>query len=57
MNTNKLLLDELENIDINEKNIIKFIFSEIDKNLDNKTIEDNILQKIDLILEENNGVE
>lgn len=57
MNTNKLLLDELENIDINERNVIKFIFSEIDKNLENKTIEDNILQKIDLILEENNGVE
>lgn len=57
MNINKLLIDELENINLNEKNMIEFIFSEIDKNIDDMTIKNNILQKTDLILGDNNGIE
>lgn len=56
MKINKILFDELENIDVNEKNLIKFIFSEIDKNIDDRTVQDNILEKIDCILEDADGV-
>lgn len=56
MNTNKLLFDELENIDHKEKEVLKFIFLEIEKNLDDSTIQDEILEKIDYLLEDNNAI-